>query len=357
MRVEKNRIAELDGLRGIAILSVILFHSLGAPLLWAGVDMFFVLSGFLITGILIRRKELGGAYFSYFYTRRARRILVPYLLLLTVSSLLFGTAWVQHWYWFAFFATNIASVLHQVGHDSLSPLWSLAVEEQFYLVWPFVVLMATPRALLRISIVLVIAAPILRAVATPWFATNTAIYCLTPFRMDLLASGAIVAWVYHWNRPLLSHSRIWPQLALAGAASLVVALGLIDPSFRTAANTVRGNTFIYVFTNILSTSFLIIALNGEGVICYVLRNPVLRYIGTISYSMYLIHQTAFIIAGQLVANQKWPSFGLGLALTVGYATATWYGFERRLLTAPVPPRSSPVVADQPLDVSVSGSRE
>src|SRR5215831_12900268 len=145
-----NRIPELDGVRCVAILSVVVFHAFNAPLLWAGVDMFFVLSGFLITGILIRRKESGQSYFSYFYSRRARRILLPYTLLLVVSSIFISTAWMKHWYWFTFFATNIASALDQVGEE-LGPLWSLAVEEQFYLVWPIIVLLASPRALLRIS--------------------------------------------------------------------------------------------------------------------------------------------------------------------------------------------------------------
>jgi peptidoglycan/LPS O-acetylase OafA/YrhL len=327
---ETHRIAELDGVRGVAILSVIIAHAFGAPLLWAGVDLFFVLSGFLITGILIRRKEAGGTYFSYFYVRRARRILIPYLLLLAVSSLLFGTAWLKYWYWFAFFATNIGGALHQVGHESLVPLWSLAVEEQFYLVWPLIVMGVRRNALLGVSLFILIAAPILRAVATPWFDTHFPIYYLTPFRMDLLASGAIIAWIYRWKRPLLSRLSFWPQVVLVSVAALLVILAAIDPGFRTGANTVRGNVLIYASTNIMATSLVVIALTGFGTICRFLRNRVLRYVGKISYSMYLIHQTALLVAGTVFAARL-ASFGLALGLTVLYATATWYGFERRLL--------------------------
>ena len=327
---ETRRVAELDGVRGIAILSVIIAHAFGAPLLWAGVDLFFVLSGFLITGILIRQKESGGPYFSYFYARRARRILIPYLLLLVVSSVLFGTAWLKYWYWFAFFATNIGGALHQVGHESLVPLWSLAVEEQFYLVWPVIVIGVRRNALLASSLILLIAAPILRAVATPWFDTHFPIYYLTPFRMDLLASGAILAWIRRWNPPLLGRLSSWPQIVLAAVAGLLVVLAVIDPGFRTGANTVRGNVFIYALTNIMATSLVITALIGRGLICRLLCDRILCYIGKISYSMYLIHQTALLLSAKVVPNRV-ASFGLALVITVLYATVCWYGFERRLL--------------------------
>src|ERR1700744_4298233 len=83
-----HRIVQLDGLRAIAVLAVFAQHALRAPL-WMGVDLFFVLSGFLITGILLERKSRGQSYFGYFYARRARRILPPYVLLMVVSSILF----------------------------------------------------------------------------------------------------------------------------------------------------------------------------------------------------------------------------------------------------------------------------
>ena len=134
-----SRIPQLDGLRALAMLSVFLYAALSAPMLWMGVDVFFVLSGFLITGILLERKAKGGSYFGYFYSRRARRILPPYWMLIAISSLLFGSAWMKHWYWYVSFATNVPLALNQLSHQSLSVLWSLAVEEQFYLIWPVVV--------------------------------------------------------------------------------------------------------------------------------------------------------------------------------------------------------------------------
>jgi peptidoglycan/LPS O-acetylase OafA/YrhL len=327
---EAQRIAELDGIRGVAILSVIIAHTFGVPLFWAGVDLFFVLSGFLITGILIRRKEAGRSYFGYFYGRRARRILIPYLLLLIVSSSLFGTAWMKHWYWFAFFATNIGGALNQVGHESLVPLWSLAVEEQFYLIWPLIVLCLRRKALLGICLVLFVAAPVLRGLATPLFNTHFPIYYLSPFRMDLLASGAILAWIQRWDRPLFSRLSYWPQAVLMGVAASLVVLGVIDPGFRTGANTVRANVLIYTGTDLIATSLVTIALVGRSAICHVLRNTMLRYIGRISYSMYLIHETALILAGR-VFHIRAAYFGLALVLTILYATVSWYAFERRLL--------------------------
>ena len=119
----RKRITQLDGLRAIAILSVFLFHTLSVPFLWMGVDIFFVLSGFLITGVLLDRKAAGGPYFSYFYSRRARRILVPCALLMLISTILFGTEWVHEWYWYALFASNIPQIFHPGSPTSLGILW------------------------------------------------------------------------------------------------------------------------------------------------------------------------------------------------------------------------------------------
>ncbi len=154
-----HRIVQLDGLRAIAVLAVFAQHAIKAPL-WMGVDLFFVLSGFLITGILLERKARQQSYFGYFYARRVRRILPPYILLMIVSSLVFGLGWAEHWQWYVFFATNIGNALGQSGHDSLNVLWSLAVEEQFYIFWPFVVLLLPERALAVVAAALIVIVPL-----------------------------------------------------------------------------------------------------------------------------------------------------------------------------------------------------
>ncbi len=328
--LETPRILELDGVRGLAILAVLLANGLGVPLLWAGVDLFFVLSGFLITGILIRQREAGHTGLGHFYRRRALRILPPYLLLLCITTVAFGTGWLQHWYWFAFFATNIGAALHQLSYPNLLPLWSLAVEEQFYLVWPLVVLHVRRQALFAVAVALLLTAPLLRALATPWFDTFFPIYYLTPFRMDLLASGALLAALHHWQRPRIAALGFRPQFAFVAVAAILVSLTVLDPGFRTSANSVRGNVLIFACTNLLATALVTIALVGQGFICRLLRLPALRYLGKISYSMYLIHQTAILLAAQLFPGRL-PKFALAVVFTILYGTLCWYAFERRLL--------------------------
>ena len=119
------RISELDGLRAIAILAVFIHHALSVPFLWAGVDMFFVLSGFLITRNLLGAKEEHQRFYSHFYERRVRRLLLPYLLTILVSTVLFGPTWKQYWYYYLG-AMNIAGALRLPGHDPNLLWWPAA---------------------------------------------------------------------------------------------------------------------------------------------------------------------------------------------------------------------------------------
>jgi peptidoglycan/LPS O-acetylase OafA/YrhL len=325
-----RRILQLDGLRAIAVLAVFAQHALKAPL-WMGVDLFFVLSGFLITGILLDRKARGQSYFGYFYARRARRILPPYLLLMVVSSLLFGFGWAKHWEWYAFFATNIGDALGQSGHDSLNVLWSLAVEEQFYIVWPFVILLLPERALAWVAAALIVAVPVLRAVATPWFDSFWPIYYLTPFRMDLLAAGALLACAVRRNPNALEPYKLLAVLGLAAALAVLAWLHLHFPRFR-AANTPLSNAGLYSVSLVLCTSIVVIALQSKGIVKRVLSNPVLVYIGTVSYTVYLIHLSVLYTLWPLHLN-RYLTAALALAITMVYASVSWFGFERRLIHA------------------------
>lgn len=332
-----RRIVQLDGLRAIAVLAVFAQHALKAPL-WMGVDLFFVLSGFLITGILLERKARQQSYFSYFYARRVRRILPPYLLLMLVSSLLFGLGWAQHWEWYAFFATNIADALGQSGHDSLNVLWSLAVEEQFYIFWPFVILLLPERVVGYVAAALIVLVPVLRAVATPWFDSFWPIYYLTPFRMDLLAAGALLAVAVRRNANALEPFKLLAALGICAALAVLAWLHLHYPRFR-AANTPLSNAGLYSVSLLLCTSVVVIALQSKGIVKRVLCNPVLVYIGTISYTIYLIHLTVLYVLWPLHYSRPVTAV-LALAITLAYASASWFGFERRLIHGSASPRST-----------------
>jgi peptidoglycan/LPS O-acetylase OafA/YrhL len=341
-----HRIVQLDGLRAIAVMAVFAQHALHAPL-WMGVDLFFVLSGFLITGILLERKARGQSYFSYFYARRARRILPPYVLLLVVSSLLFGFGWAHYWPWYAFFATNIGDALGQSGHDSLNILWSLAVEEQFYIFWPFVVLLLPERMLAFVAAALIVLVPVLRAIATPWFATYWPIYYLTPFRMDLLAAGALLAVLVRRDRDALEPFKTPAVIFFCAALATLAWLHLHYPRFR-GTNTPLSNALLYSISLVLCTSLVVIALQSKGFVRRVLSHPVLVYIGTISYTIYLIHLT-FLYAVWPLGHGRYASAALALALTLAYASASWFLFEKRLTRGPRARRAVPPNA-------VSGAR-
>jgi peptidoglycan/LPS O-acetylase OafA/YrhL len=322
-----HRIVALDGLRAIAVMAVFLQHAVKAPL-WMGVDLFFVISGFLITGILVDRKARGQSYFSHFYSRRIRRILPPYGLLLVVSTILFGAGWIAHWPWFAFFATNIGVSIGDIGHPSLNVLWSLAVEEQFYLVWPFVVLFTSERTLMWIAAAMIVVTPLLRALATPWFSSFWPIYYLTPFRMDLLCAGALMAMLIrrdsHFFDKYFTHAVIGVLIAFAA----LTALHMHFPRFR-AANTPLSNAALYSISLVLCSSMVIVAIAGGRYVNKVLSHPVLVYIGTISYTFYLVHLSILYLLWNLPISHL-AAAACGLILTLAYASACWFLFEKRL---------------------------
>ncbi|MFC7053959.1 acyltransferase family protein [Hansschlegelia quercus] len=219
----QERLVALDGLRGLAILLVMVFHlvlqypfaaSAGSlyyqlgGIGWIGVDLFFVLSGFLITGILIDTKESPN-FFSAFFVRRALRIFPLYYAALIVIFLIaprFGVYDTpelrfvldrQIYFWT--YMTNWGFVeargarFFNVDWLALVHFWSLAVEEQFYVAWPFVVYLFSRRGLVRICVLLVVGALAFRLTIVGLGLPQGAAYTLTPARIDTLAVGALLA--------------------------------------------------------------------------------------------------------------------------------------------------------------------
>jgi peptidoglycan/LPS O-acetylase OafA/YrhL len=287
-----------------------------------------VLSGFLITGILLDAKARGKNYFRHFYARRARRILPAYWAALLLLSLLFGWAWLHRWYWFVFFATNIGETIRR-SDFSLQPLWSLAVEEQFYLVWPCIVLLANQRTLRWIAAAGVVAAPLLRYFCTPLFPNHFAVYFLTPFRADLLCAGALIVLLWRNHRATFLQIARWWWLP---ACAVLVILSCLNryPQWHTQSNTREANAGILFLTLVISCALLTGALRGRGWLCALLRLPPVRYIGVVSYSMYLVH-TGAIELGRRWFGQSWRMVVVAAALTIAYASVAWFGWERRIL--------------------------
>lgn len=287
-----KRIAELDGLRGATALMVVVAHYLGEPphgwpgLMWGwlGVGMFFVLSGFLIGGGILDGCRTPN-FLPNFYLRRAARIVPPYVLVILAS---FGVAWLfrsRPWCdqllplsYYATFTQNFAIAAHQGGGLWLLPTWTVAVEEQFYLLIPFVILFSPRRWLAPVLIALWTGAILFRLCLLDH--ERLAALTLLPGRMDLLLSGVLAAVLQ--RRMDLTRHLLWLR-----TIPLICALGLLglslldrDRAFQIAAPAVLG---------IGGASFLLALVHGapEGAR---FRSPRLRSLGRISYSVYLLHQ-------------------------------------------------------------------
>jgi len=304
---DQRQIPGLDGVRGLAVLLVIAYHYRlalksedvfskiwihGSSLGWCGVDIFFVLSGFLITGILLDMKGTPH-YFRNFYARRTLRIFplyfgvlaVVYLLLpLIARARLAPDYWpFHHWQmWQWTYLTNFGMAIHgppaaMTSQISLGHFWTLSVEEHFYLFWPAIVFALSPRQLKAACIFLGGAALILRCVLA---FGHLNLIGLTPFRLDTLCLGGLLA-IYAREGPLTIRNR--PLLVASLAYMTFVAwkfsveLSLpLHPAYQVVA---------WIAVDVLSVWLVIAGITGFALF----RLPVLRAIGKYSYGIYVYH--------------------------------------------------------------------
>ena len=286
----------LDGLRAIAVLGVVLCHTLDPerhP--WSqhgayGVQLFFVLSGFLITGILIDARRdaeqvaqpMGGVLRS-FYARRALRIFPVYYATLLVGALIgvegmradlgWNLAYLSNWH-----------VMSDGQFGAVTHVWSLAVEEQFYLLWPFVVLFAPRRALpwlIGFVIAAALTTRVILTVATDMWSGGIAI--LTPSVLDSLGLGALLAFVWRESR---GADRI-----VDGLGVLAIVLGLVDVAVGRWGLPRSGIAAVTEMWWSLAFVWLVhrVARERTGAFGRLLTLRPLAYLGTISYGVYLFH--------------------------------------------------------------------
>ena len=175
-------------------------------------------------------------------------------------------------------------------------------------------------------------APVLRLIATPFVHSRPpfVIYFLTPFRMDLLCAGSLVALAWNFNGERLGRLRRFATGTAVAGVAVILALSLL-PSFRTGANSPLFNTVGYSMSVVIFTSVLVATLYLKtGVIYEALTSKALGYVGRVSYTMYLVHEAMLSFARQATPHIWLQALG-AFALTIGFATLSWYVVEAPLL--------------------------
>jgi peptidoglycan/LPS O-acetylase OafA/YrhL len=359
------RLPVLDGLRGIAILLVLLCHALfemhpssiflsrlltTGRLTWSGVDLFFVLSGFLIGGILLDSRD-SPRYFKTFYMRRCCRILPLYTIMLLLFSLRFivpnGLAGAFGkfsqtpipWLSYATFTQNFWMAWNGTfGAGTLAATWSLAVEEQFYLTVPLVIRSIRKSTLTFFLLLVIGLVPLLRTAIYFSFAHGRfADYVLMPCRADALSMGVLAALLLR-DRSFSGWLRTHPNTLKK--ITLCLFLGLIPLTVWGDAFSVPVITIGYSWLAMFYTGCLLIAVTSTSLSMQrALGNPVLLSFGTTAYCTYLLHLPMMEICRRLLGlwlpyeTQAVQFAGgiLGIVLTLMLAKVSWVFFERPLL--------------------------
>lgn len=311
----------------------------------AGVDLFFVLSGFLITRIIISRRHPNGQFLLVFYTRRALRILPPYLLLVSVFMLAvwaFGPNNVFNkdiplWRLLTFTQNFWMAANGEYGPAGISVTWSVAIEEQYYLVFPLLAVLMPKRLLPTFLMLTAVASIAWRAEVFTQDPTNSfPAYLGTFARLDGLAAGGIVACI-------LSNLRFnkWLRLnmcALHHAAILCLALLIIVRRDSSIQMAYFGHTMLTVcFTLVIA--YIELNLGSESKGMRFLRSGLLRFFGKISYSLYLFHpiilSSGLLITGYSKSLSSLPQIILLIAcfaLSIIVSSISFKYFENPLLS-------------------------
>jgi len=340
-------VPELDGIRGLAILLVLICHSAiwlpASPLRTIliegriGVDLFFVLSGFLITGILLDTQRDRHATRN-FYIRRGLRIWPLYFAFLLIAFTVLRpltparpSPWI-----YALFAQNFFYFANT--GPLLDPTWSLAVEEQFYLFWPCIALHARTETVFKICCAVVAASPLIRILAHTAGANSEFLYANTLCRLDGIAlGGAVAAWI---RMPNFNPSRLLPfaQRALAiGALGAAVSYWL--PATTEIAIQLRPTFLALAFAGLL-----VLALAAQGTkspFARIFRSFPFAGLGRISFALYLFNLPIYTamhgrISARLLAHVPWFAASIVLilvenAILLAAALCSWKFFERPIL--------------------------
>jgi peptidoglycan/LPS O-acetylase OafA/YrhL len=337
-----ERLPQLDGLRAVAVTMVMAFHFIPwidrvAPLGAIGVRLFFVLSGFLITRILLSsRTDNPSTALRSFYIRRSLRIFPLFYLVLALAALINIGPVRSTIGWHVTYLTNAYLFMRGDWHGSISHLWSLAVEEQFYLIWPWLVWLLPERRLPALITAMVCAAPLSRLLIGGPMSAVLPFACL-----DSLGTGALLA------LPAARRTMIGAGRAI-GVPLLAAALALRYAGFHGVPLEAALD-----FGVSLTASWIVgrAARGFEGSIGGFLTARPIVYLGTISYGLYLYHGFMPYVLGRYLpgfVEMPWElRFVLLTAATLATAALSW-----RLFEAPILALKDRLSAPQPLGFSV-----
>lgn len=318
-----RHLGQLDILRGIAILAVIAYHASNhlkwavfSSLVsygWCGVDLFFVISGFLITGILLGSRDDEG-YFVNFYMRRVLRIWPLYFAFLLLMLVLLPAAMPRAMaesvqsanpaWAFPLFLQNL--FVHNKIVGPLGITWSLAIEEQFYMAWPFFVWKISRPTLKRLLIAILVAEPVLRILLTH-FNVHISQYTHTLTRLDAIAAGCLLALLSVNYDPAIWRRRAIQFGLPALGVAVICASFQYRPLLYSAVALVMGCVVAYSLT-----------LHGPS-------KGFLVYTGRISYGLYLLHLLAFDLLDKRLHGIAYVA--ASLALTYALASISFFAYE------------------------------
>jgi peptidoglycan/LPS O-acetylase OafA/YrhL len=356
----------LDGLRGLAILLVLFHHFIyynGTGILagpikllqetgWIGVDLFFVLSGFLITGILCDTKDHRG-YFRNFYVRRVLRIfplyyayLIGFILLLLGALKLYGpniklAQALSDSYWALAYLLNfrIVSENHFLN-QGINHFWTLAIEEQFYLLWPFFIYFANRTRALQLCLLLIPLAALLRWLLPAVGVSEFANHVLMPCRVDSLAFGALLA-LLRRSEDGLTPLVCWARY-LFPTGLVLLALG-----YGRAATLSQCGNLLYSLVALTFAALLVLVIEAPPGSFYarIFGNGALRTLGKYAYGIYVFNQLVAFTPGvdknawharlvglvnfQLVATAIHLILGIGASCALAWLS--WHCFEKHFL--------------------------
>lgn len=334
---------QLDGLRALAILTIVLDHN-KTPYIESfhigilGVRLFFVMSGFLITRTLMSLRHKTETHFTTigrafidFYARRFIRTLPPYYLTIVISLFLSFPLVRETLWWTLSFTTNFWISHRSEWAGIVSHLWSLAVQEQFYLIWPFVLLLVPRRFLIITMISFALVAPLFRFWCILTDATLLTRWVLPFGCLDALAIGSIAGYMNKVWEPERFQRYIKSKIATILAwVILVIAYFLRDLSYANPLSVI-----IETLESISVAVFLSRAIEGfSGYLGKFLSNRVLVSMGKMSYGIYLYHIAVIVLTKSFFQHWlghsligSWTQAALLCLIAWGVATISWFGLE------------------------------